>query len=104
MPDSFLLFPILIGFNRWLAPFQGVPSGPDQTFYIVINNYGTLGPAFAETDVGEADLETTVSDLMSGQYNDPVRIVGLTPRNIGPSPIPTRRAGYIRPCGHLVPT
>ena len=54
-----------------------VSNGPDQTFYIVINNYGTLGPAFAETDVGEADLETTVTDLMSGQYNDPVRIVAF---------------------------
>ena len=26
-----------------------VPNGHDQTFYIVINNYGELGPAFAET-------------------------------------------------------
>ena len=31
-----------------------VPNGHDQTFYIVVNNYGALGPAFAETD-----LETT---------------------------------------------
>ena len=54
-----------------------VPSGHDQTFYIVINNYGKLGPAFAETDLGEADLETTISDLMSGQYNDPVRVVAF---------------------------
>ena len=41
-----------------------VPNGHDQTFYLVINNYGTLGPAFAETDVGEADLETTITDLI----------------------------------------
>jgi hypothetical protein len=54
-----------------------VPNGHDQTFNIVINNYGTLGPAFAETDLGEADLETTISDLMSGQYNDPVRVVAF---------------------------
>ena len=54
-----------------------VPNGHDQTFYIVINNYGKLGPAFAETDVGEADLETTITDLMSGQYNDPVRVVAF---------------------------
>ena len=50
---------------------------PRPDFYIVINNYGTLGPAFAETDLGEADLETTISDLMSGQYNDPVRVVAF---------------------------
>jgi hypothetical protein len=54
-----------------------VPNGPDQTFYIVVNNYGKLGPAFAETDVGEADLETTITDLMSGQYSDPVRVVAF---------------------------
>ncbi|HTG13965.1 MAG TPA: hypothetical protein VK747_01725 [Blastocatellia bacterium] len=54
-----------------------VPNGHDETFYLVINNYGTLGPAFAETDLGEADLETTITDLMSGQYSDPVRVVAF---------------------------
>jgi hypothetical protein len=54
-----------------------VPSGHDQTFYIVVNNYGELGPAFAETDLGEAYLETTISDLMSGQYSDPIRVVAF---------------------------
>jgi hypothetical protein len=54
-----------------------VPNGNDQTFYLVINNYGKAGPAFAETDVGEADLETVIGDLMSGQYSDPVRVVAF---------------------------
>jgi hypothetical protein len=54
-----------------------VPSGHDQTIYLVINNFGKLGTAFAETDVAEADLETTITDLMSGQYNDPVRVVAF---------------------------
>ena len=54
-----------------------VPNGHDQTFYIVVNNYGKLGPAFAETDLGEADLETVITDLMSGQYSDPVRVVAF---------------------------
>jgi hypothetical protein len=31
----------------------------------------------AETDVGEADLETTITGLMSGQYSDPVRVVAF---------------------------
>ena len=60
-----------------------VPSGHDQTFYIVINNYGKLGPAFAETDLGEADLETTISDLMNGEYSDPVRVVAQHRRALG---------------------
>jgi hypothetical protein len=47
-------------------------------FYIVINDYGTdLGLAFAETDVAEADLETIITDLMSGQFNDPIHVVAL---------------------------
>ena len=54
-----------------------VPSGHDQTVYLVINNYGSFGPAFAETDLGEADLETVIGDLMSGQYSDPVRVVAF---------------------------
>jgi hypothetical protein len=54
-----------------------VPNDHDQTFYLVINNFGKLGTAFAETDVAEADLETTITDLMSGQYNDPVRVVAF---------------------------
>jgi len=52
-----------------------VPSGDDQTVYLVINNFGNLGAAFPETDVDKADLETIMGDLMSGQYSDPVRVV-----------------------------
>ena len=54
-----------------------VPNGHDQNFYLVINNYGQSGTAFAETDVREADLENTINDLMSGQYGDPVRVVAF---------------------------
>jgi hypothetical protein len=54
-----------------------VPNGHDQTVYLVVNNYGKSGAAFAETDLGEADLETTLNDLMSGQYSDPVRVVAF---------------------------
>jgi hypothetical protein len=53
-----------------------VPNGHDQNFYLVINNYGKVGTAFAETDI-EADLETTISDLMNGEYSDPVRVVAF---------------------------
>src|SRR5450755_3610510 len=54
-----------------------VPSGDDQTVYLVINNYGNFGSAFAETDVSEADLETVIGDLMSSQYSDPVQVVAF---------------------------
>ena len=51
-----------------------VPSGHDQSVYLVINNFGKAGAAFAETDVDKADLETVIGDLMSGQYSDSVRV------------------------------
>ena len=54
-----------------------VPSGHDQTVYLVINNFGKLGTAFPKTDVDKADLETLIGDLMSGQYGDPVRVVAF---------------------------
>ena len=54
-----------------------VPNGHDQTFYLVINNYEQSGTASAETDVGVADLETVIGDLMSGQHSDPVRVVAF---------------------------
>jgi hypothetical protein len=38
---------------------------------------GRLGRAFRETDIEQADLDTVISDLMSGQYNDPVRVVAF---------------------------
>jgi hypothetical protein len=46
-----------------------VPNGHDQTFYIVINNTGNLARHSRKPDLGEADLETTISDLMSVAFN-----------------------------------
>jgi hypothetical protein len=60
---------------RWTPSI--VPNGADQTFYLVVDDFGRLGRAFRETDVERADLETAISDLMSGQFNDPVRIVAF---------------------------
>jgi hypothetical protein len=54
-----------------------VPSGHDQTVYLVVNNFGNLGTAFPETDVDKADLETVIGDPTSGQHGDPVRVVAF---------------------------
>jgi len=52
-----------------------VPNGHDQSFYLVIQQFReNRAPRSRKTDVGEADLETTIGDLMSGQYGDPVRV------------------------------
>ena len=54
-----------------------MPNGHARTVYLVVNDFGKQGTAFAETDVAEADLETTINDLMSGHYSDPVRVVAF---------------------------
>jgi hypothetical protein len=54
-----------------------VPTGHDQTVYLVLDDFGRLGRCYPETDPERADLETVVSDLMSGQFNNPVRVVAF---------------------------
>jgi hypothetical protein len=56
-----------------------VPNGHDQTFYLVINNYGKSGAAFSETDRGEADAETTIK-CFCGNHLQPTNQRRLTRR------------------------
>jgi hypothetical protein len=54
-----------------------VPYGADQTVYLVIDRYRDLGTVYRETEVERADLETIIADLMSGQFNEPMRVVAF---------------------------
>ena len=54
-----------------------VPRGFDQTVYLVLDDFGRLGRAYRETDAERADLETTITDLISGQYGNPARVVAF---------------------------
>ncbi len=51
---------------------EGLISG----FYAP-STYGKLMFQLRATDVEQADLETVITDLMSGQYSDPVRVVAF---------------------------
>jgi hypothetical protein len=53
------------------------PNGKDQTVYLVLNDFGQLGRAYCEASEDRSDLETTISDLISGQYDNPVRVVAF---------------------------
>src|SRR6476469_5709526 len=55
-----------------------VPAATED-FYIVVNHYGRFGTAFAETDLDRANYETTIADLMSGQHDDPLRVIRFNP-------------------------
>jgi hypothetical protein len=54
-----------------------VPSGHEQTVYLVLDDFGALGQAYPETDPEQADLEITITDMIAGQYRDPVRVVAF---------------------------
>ncbi len=54
-----------------------VPNGHDQTVYLVLNDFGSLGRAYCEASEDRSDLETTISDLISGQYDNPARVVAF---------------------------
>jgi hypothetical protein len=55
------------------------PSNPenDVTAYIVVEDFGHLGRAFVETDLAEADPDTIVRNMISGEYRDPLRVVAF---------------------------
>jgi hypothetical protein len=54
-----------------------VPFGADQTVYQVFDRFDRLGGASGETAAERADLEAVIADLLSGQFNDPVRVVAF---------------------------
>ena len=54
-----------------------VPNGNDQTVYLVADDFGQYGRAWRETDWDTADFETVIQDLLTGQYNNPLRVVAF---------------------------
>jgi hypothetical protein len=53
-----------------------VPSGGDQTVYLVMDCDGHDGGCvWREVDAAATDLETVILDLLDGQYPDPLRVV-----------------------------
>ena len=54
-----------------------VPYGADQTAYLVVDRLHAGAGAMREAELERLDLETIIGDLMSGQFNDPVRVVAF---------------------------
>jgi hypothetical protein len=59
----------------WTSSF--VPYGADQTVYLVIDRFGGVGTVYREMEVERTDLETVITDLPLGQFNDPGRVVAF---------------------------
>jgi hypothetical protein len=54
-----------------------VPNGEDQAVYLVKDDLGRLGAVWREADAEATDLETVITDLLTGQYHDPVRVISF---------------------------
>ena len=54
-----------------------VPEGGDQNVYLVADHLGRLGDVWREADCEATDPETVIQDLLTGQYNDPIRVVAF---------------------------
>jgi len=61
--------------SRWTPSI--VQNDRDVTVYIVEDHFGKVGRGYRETEVGFTDIETTIQDLITGQYNDPIRAVSF---------------------------
>jgi hypothetical protein len=55
-----------------------VPNGSDQNVYLVVDDFGRWGHANRETNVEEANLASVITNVMSGQFNGPIRVVRNT--------------------------
>jgi len=54
-----------------------VPYGADETIYVVVDRIGRRDGIDRETEVERPDIETIVAELMSGRFNDPIRVIAF---------------------------
>jgi len=54
-----------------------VPHWADQDTYLVLDDFGWIGCAWRETDIGSTDRETLIRALLNGEFSNPVRIVAF---------------------------
>jgi hypothetical protein len=49
----------------------------DVTVHIVLDDFDGAGRAYRETDEQDASFDTVVEELMTGQFNNPVRVIAF---------------------------
>ena len=54
-----------------------VPYGADQTVYLVVDSFGSLDTVYREAEFEIADFESVIGDLLSGRFNNPVRVIAF---------------------------
>ena len=60
------------------SPSIAATQPDDVDVYLVLDDFGErMGRAWREVDEERTDRETLITDLMDGQYRDPVRVVAF---------------------------
>jgi hypothetical protein len=59
------------------SPPSLVPADRDVAVYIVLDDFGSMGTAYRETDAPSCDQQSVVDDLLTGQFNNPLRVVAF---------------------------
>ena len=54
-----------------------VPYGADQTVYVLVDSFGPAGASYREMEIERTHLESVISDLLTGRFNAPVRIIAF---------------------------
>ncbi len=62
--------------DHGLSP-PAVPYGADQTVYLVVDSFTARDGGYCEIEGERSDLDSVVSDLLSGEFNAPVRVMAF---------------------------
>ena len=54
-----------------------VPFGADQTIYVVVEAHGSHAPRGVAGKAERTDIETVISDLLAGQFSDPIEVLAF---------------------------
>jgi hypothetical protein len=60
-----------------ISSTPSIVPGFDVAVHIVLDDFGAAGKIYRETDEADAGLDATVDYLLSGQYNNPLRVVAF---------------------------
>jgi hypothetical protein len=52
-------------------------SSDDVTVHLVLIDHGTNGVAYDETEPAKADLESTIQNFLTGQYDNALRVIAF---------------------------
>jgi hypothetical protein len=53
------------------------PNGLERDVYLVLDDFGSLGRVWRETDEAGTNGATLIRNLLDGQYENPVRIIAF---------------------------